>query len=103
MAYEPQPVPPYVPHEIQHRDWYCLECEQKQNTRQGIVNHWIVQHGSQGEQPGEGIDIAIGSQLAVMLERRNAWIEYQARRFREEMYDGFTGEDFVAESEIRSA
>lgn len=101
MAYEPQPVPPYK--DVIAGDWYCLECEQKQASRQAIVSHWAIHHGSQGEQPSEGLDIAIGSQILVMQERRNAWIEQQAQRFAQEMYDGFTGEDFVAESEIRSA
>jgi hypothetical protein len=103
MAYEPRPVPDYLDTPIVQTSWYCLDCVFRGGTRITVANHWIVAHGDGEDKAANGIDIADGAHLILMRVRRQSWIDARADEFASEMYDGFTAEDFVAESEIRSA
>ena len=101
MAYEPRAVPS-VEEPIKQSYWYCLDCGKRVFMRHDIVSHWKAEHGGQMEAPLEGVDIVIGSQLLTMKIRREAWAEEQARRFADELHEGFTPADFLAEAEIRT-
>lgn len=86
---------------VSQTTWYCLVCGHSNHARSSAEYHWKAEHGGQGEDCANGVDIALGAQLLLMQIRRREWIEREAKKFLEEMHAEFGADDFVAEAEIR--
>lgn len=97
---EPPLIPGYEG-ELRPDRYYCLDC-----VFQSLTEHEMRQHhkvGHENDAPLARIDYALGERLMFMRRVREKWIAEQAELFAQEMHEGFTPEDFVAEAEIRSA